>query len=89
VTVIPDYAAGDLDLLPRGELPVQSFEGEVTILPFYLIDIQLKKYGFKNVIAIPGKEMLLGRDILNNLTILLKGKNLTFKGPLGFMEHFA
>ena len=81
ISVIPNHLVKDLKLKPRGEIDAQGYNGEIIRKRFYNANIFLEERSFENVpvISSPVEGMLVGRNMLNQLTILLEGKKLSFQ----------
>jgi len=81
MTVIPESVVQELGLTPYSEMPVRGYEGSSVLKPTYLVNIIIEEYEFEllEVIASKRKQMLIGRDILNELTVFLKGKERLFE----------
>ena len=79
-TVIPEYLINKLNLVPAGEVDVEGYkEGKEKHLT-YFVDVEFKGFNFSytEVIAVKRKNVLLGRDILNQTILLLDGKKLSY-----------
>lgn len=81
-TVIPDSLIKRLKLFPAGEIEAEGYkeEEEVQKHKTYFVDVEFKGYSFTytEVIAVKRKNVLLGRDILNQTILVLDGKKLSF-----------
>lgn len=72
-TVIPARLARELELPPVGEVAVQGATGRRTRAPVYRAELQLGEAVLPVPVAALGREMLLGRDVLNRWTVVLRG----------------
>lgn len=82
ISAIPERLVEELALVPLGEMPIMGWDGSPSMSYFYLVAIGLEEQGFEDrclVISASRDEMLLGRDILNQLTVILEGKTLSFQ----------
>jgi len=80
MTAIPEDFVGELEILPAGEVSTKGYkEGEQTHRT-YFVDVRFNGYAFPytEVLAVKRKNVLIGRDILNQLKVILDGKNLNF-----------
>lgn len=79
MTAIPEDFVGKLKILPARKIPTKGYkEGEQTHFT-YFVDVSFDGYSFyTEVIAVKRKNVLIGRDILNQLKLILDGKNLNF-----------
>jgi len=79
MTAIPEDLVGQLRILPAGEISTKGYkEGEQTHRT-YFVDVSFNSYSFyREVMAVKRKNVLIGRDILNQLKLILNGKNLNF-----------
>jgi predicted aspartyl protease len=73
--VIPIDVVSDLGLRRHGFWAVKAFDGKVSRLPVYLIEVHLGEFSFANVpcVACERNTVLLGRSVLNHLVITLDG----------------
>jgi predicted aspartyl protease len=80
MTVIPDDLIEALKLVPAGETDAGGYKGPKQRHRTYFVDIEFKSYSFPytEVIAVERANVLLGRDVLNQLKLLLDGKSLSF-----------
>ena len=80
-SVIPDALREIMDLKPGKEIIVKGYDGRITSKPTYYITVLLKEFRFDfiDVLSSDRKEMLIGRDIINNFKLLLDGKNKYFE----------
>jgi len=80
-SVIPDGLREVMSLKPGKEMPLKGYDGRTTWKPTYYVTVLLKgfQFDFVDVLSSERKEMLIGRDIINNLKLLLDGKNKYFE----------
>lgn len=80
MTAIPEDFVNALGLLPAGETSMKGYKEGEQIHSTYYVDVSLNGYSFPytKVVAIKRENVLLGRDILNQLKLILDGKNLNF-----------
>lgn len=77
--------ADKLKLIKARDVETTGYDGVSTWKPTYYVNILFKEYNFfREVIGISipkdeKQEVIIGRDILNQLEILLDGKNLSFE----------
>jgi predicted aspartyl protease len=80
MTAIPEDFIDKLRIFPAGEVSTRGYkEGEQTHRT-YFVDVSFNGFSFPNteVMAVKRKNVLIGRDILNQLKLILDGKNLNF-----------
>lgn len=81
-TAIPDELIEELELVQVREIPVGGYkeEGEQKHNTFF-VDVEFDGYSFPFVEAVGVKRsnVLLGRDVLNQIKLVLDGKNLSFE----------
>lgn len=68
--------------MPLGEMSITGWNGLPFMRYFYLVAIGLEEQGFEDrclVISAARGDMLVGRDILNQLTVILEGEALSFQ----------
>jgi len=76
ITVIPARVAEKLGLVPLDEVPIGGFDGRVTWVSTFLVELALKQFESKVMRVVAGRDepyVLLGRDVLNGRRILLDG----------------
>jgi predicted aspartyl protease len=77
-TVVPATVVEQLELTPVRKLSVAGLGGDIQLLDTYLVAIRLRELK-DNVLEVLSAEhepfVLLGRDVLNNLRIILDGPN--------------
>lgn len=74
ITVIPARLARDLQLPPVGELGIVGATGKRVRAPIYGAELQIGAFTFSAQIAALGRETLIGRDVLNRWTLVLRGR---------------
>jgi hypothetical protein len=85
MTAIPETLVSELALVPASEHETTGYKREKKNEPqkhlTYFVDIALKGYSFPytEVLAVDRQNVLIGRDILNQLKLILDGKNLMFE----------
>lgn len=79
-TVIPENLIEKLQLVPVSEIDVEGYKKGKQKHWTYFVDVEFKGYSFPltKVIAVNRKNVLLGRDILNQTILLLDGKKLSY-----------
>jgi len=79
--VIPQRLVTELQLLLVDEIAARAYDGTLFTRPMYIVSIEVAGHWINNVpaIAVQRKDVLLGRNVLNHLTITLKGKDLIFE----------
>ena len=79
ITVIPARVAEELELVPLDEIPVGGFDGRVTVVERFLIQLALRQFDPLVIRVVASRDepyVLLGRDVLNRYRILLDGPQL-------------
>jgi len=81
ISVLPDSAVEALRLIPRGEVMLSGYDNVSTVRSTYYVNVEMAGFHlpFLEVVSSPRKDMLLGRDVLNHFTLILRGKDLTFE----------
>jgi len=81
MSVIPETIANALALPPRSEARFYAFDGSSSVRHIFHIDLEVEghRIPFLEVTSSSRKDMLLGRDVLNQFTITFNGKDLTFE----------
>lgn len=85
VSVIPAVVAEKLALVPLGEVPIGGFDGRVTWVRTFLVQIAPRGFEPTTVRVVASRDephVLLGRDVLNAYRILLDGPRLQFEMQL-------
>jgi len=80
MTAIPEDFVDKLDILPSREIDgVKAYKGKGQKHYAYFVNVSFGEYSFyTEVLAVKRKNVLIGRDILNQLKLILDGKNLNF-----------
>jgi len=79
MTVIPFEYVNRLELIPNGIQKVRGYDNKVSFENKYLVRISFKGFNFdKDVISTNRSTILIGRDVINELLVILDGKNLQF-----------
>lgn len=75
MTVIPSSLVDRWKLVPHSTVTVRAYDGHVSTRPTYLVDLAIGKRQFTQVKVTlsPRTNVLLGRDVLNQLRITLDG----------------
>jgi len=81
VTLIPSSLVGDLQLIAENVVKIVSYDGTETERTAYFVDLEIGRYKLEcvEVVAVSRDNVLLGRDVLNQFNITLKGKDLSFE----------
>jgi predicted aspartyl protease len=81
ITVIPQWIPKQLQLKYVDEILVTGYDGIIKATFVYSVKIIFDDLGnfITKTIASDSNYALIGRDILNKWTVLLKGKNKTFE----------
>jgi predicted aspartyl protease len=77
-TVIPAAVVNELKLRQVSEISVAGFGGAVSLVPTYVVDVQVRDLDSKRIEALASEHeryMLLGRDVLNCFRVVLDGPN--------------
>ena len=79
VTVIPSRLAQHWNMLPISYSRFRGYDGSVTTRPTYRVDIRIGMRQFKDIRVTTSlrRNILLGRDVMNQLRILLDGPQQT------------
>lgn len=79
MTAIPEDFVNALGLLPVREIPTKGYKKGEQKHHTYFVCVTFDGYSFyTEVMAIERTNVLIGRDILNQLKLILDGKNLNF-----------
>ena len=80
VTAIPDTLVQRLDLYPFSRLQLEDVTGETRTILTYVISLTIGEITIPRleVILTGLDQVILGRDVLNQLYLLLRGPELTF-----------
>lgn len=75
ITVIPSSLVNRWKLAPSGIVTLRSYNGQISTRPTYLLDLAIgrKRFARVEVTISPRANVLLGRDVLNQLRITLDG----------------
>ncbi|NUQ61116.1 MAG: hypothetical protein HUU20_01425 [Pirellulales bacterium] len=79
MTVIPARVAEQLQLVPLDEVPIGGFDGRISWVPTYLVQLTLRVSDPVVIRIIASRDepyVLLGREVLNGHRILLDGPRL-------------
>ncbi|RME43214.1 MAG: hypothetical protein D6791_15965, partial [Chloroflexi bacterium] len=78
ISIIPPSLADDLQLIPEDSVVMVSYDGTETERTVYFVNLEIAGYKLEciEVVAAPRDNVLLGRDVLNQFNITLKGKDL-------------
>ncbi len=77
---IPQQAVDGLGLVAVRSIPVEGYDNVRVLLPTYIITLEVVGVRFRHleVVPLPEKHVLLGRDVLNHFYARLNGPELTF-----------
>lgn len=80
ISCIPVDLVERLGLLPARTVPVEGYDGIQEVVYSYTVTLEVADARFRHleVVLIPEKYALLGRDVLNHFYIQLNGPDLTF-----------
>lgn len=80
ISCIPADLVELFRLLPTRIIPVEGYDGIQTMIYTYIITLEVANARFHHleVVLIPEKYALLGRDVLNKFYVQLNGPDLTF-----------
>jgi len=80
ITAIPTDLVERLKLMPEDEWPCRGYDGKRMIRKLYFVNVELNGNKFELIEAIgaPRDNVLIGRNVLNQLDVHLDGKNLAF-----------
>ncbi len=78
MTCIPESILSQLGKLTYSSVSIRDINGNIINRKTYIIDIQIEDYQIKNVevIVVPKRYTLIGRDIINQFKIVLDGPKL-------------
>lgn len=74
LTVIPARLARDLELPPLGEMTIEGATGRTARVPIYRAELEIGGIALPVQVAALGRETLIGRDVLNQWTLVLRGR---------------
>ena len=80
-SIIPEDLVQNLNLIDFDEIVTVAFNGRLEKQPSYLIDLAVAGRTFTDleVVAAPIPYLLLGRDVLNQLVMILNGPEQGFE----------
>ena len=76
ITVIPARVAEELQLIPLDEVPNGGFDGRVSWVSTFLVQLALRQSTPKVIRVVASRDepyVLLGRDVLNDYRAILDG----------------
>jgi predicted aspartyl protease len=76
ITVIPARIAEELQLIPLDEVPIGKFDGRVSWVSTFLVQLALRQATPKVIRVVASRDepyVLLGRDVLNDYRATLDG----------------
>jgi Retroviral aspartyl protease. len=81
ITAVPEMLVSRLQLIRQGEIQVGGFDGIFRLHSVFLVDIQIGQLHFDlvEVIAAATNELILGRNVLNQLDLRLNGPQLVLE----------
>ena len=81
ITTIPQSVIDSLELMPARDIIAIGYDNTVSVRLTYYVDVRIGEFKFYplEILSSPGKDFLIGRDILNQWIITLDGKSQTFK----------
>ncbi len=74
ISVIPVRLARELELPLMGEMMVEGATGRRTRVPIYRAELEIAGVPLSVQVAGLGRETLIGRDVLNRWTLVLRGR---------------
>ena len=79
LTAVPATVIEQLRLMPAGEIEVEGYDGRCTTIRAYDVNLEIDQLTITGLLVIGFAEdyVLLGRDVLNQLRLLLDGPALT------------
>lgn len=88
ISGIPGWAVDGLELVAARLIPVEGYDNVRVQLPTYIITLEVASARFRRleVVPLPEKYALLGRDVLNHFYARLNGPALTFNLSLTLPE---
>ena len=80
ISCIPADLVEQLGLLPARTVPVEGYDGVQEVVYSYTVTLEVAaaRFHYLEVVTIPEKYALLGRDVLNYFYVRLDGPDLTF-----------
>ena len=83
MSVVSKRLISELQIVPAGEVIVLDFEGDEREKTTFFVFMSVNDFEeLVEVVSLEFEEqedVIIGRDILNNLTLVLNGKNLSFE----------
>ena len=81
MSVLPEAVAEELSLEPMGRIYCYGYDGSESTRPTYFVSLQVMGLliPMLETVSAPRQDVLLGRDVLNQFNITLRGKDLTFE----------
>jgi len=81
MTVLPQRTISELGLIPASRVSVASFNGRELLRYTYFVNIRFNDFECRmvEVIGARRRDVLLGRDVLNEVKLVLDGKNLSLE----------
>jgi predicted aspartyl protease len=79
ITVIPTRVAEQLHLVPLDETPIGGFDGRVSWVSTFLVQLELRQSTPRVIRGVASRDepyVLLGRDVLNDHRVVLDGPGL-------------
>jgi len=79
ITVIPEGLVVQWNLALRGTVRIRGYDGQASRRPLYRVDFRIGSRLFRavHVTASPRANVLVGRDLMNQLRLLLDGPKQT------------
>ncbi len=74
ISVFPRGLLRELKLVPGSLVKVQVYNGSVEEIYSYFLEVDVKGVARGIVEAVPGEQMILGRNFLRLVNVTLKGK---------------
>lgn len=80
LTVLPMESVKKLGLVPVQMIKARGYDGKVKSVATYLANLSFRELTFEmvEVLGAERSDALLGRNVLNQMTALLRGKDLEF-----------
>jgi|SRR5208282_676851 len=80
LTFIPEKLANELGLMPNGFVNMGDYTGNQRRHLTYIVNLHLNGFDFDGVevAACPRQNVLIARDLLNQLNVFLYGRQLQF-----------
>jgi predicted aspartyl protease len=81
MTTIPQSVIDSLELMPARDIIAISYDNSVSIRLTYYVNVRIGEFKFYplEILSSPGKDFLVGRDILNQWIITLDGRSQILK----------